>query len=96
MIYSINFFFGLIVLFALVSFFSQLSSLLIILLSFEVAVLSLAVINSFFGVFSLEVFRGFVILTFGACEAAVGLALLVLMSRRCGRDIVGQLRVNKC
>lgn len=96
MIYPINFFFGVIVLLALFSFFSQFFRFLIVLLSFEVAVLSLALMTSVFGFFPLEVFGGFVILTFGACEAAVGLALLVLMRRRCGSDIISQLNVNKC
>src|SRR5258708_7165931 len=37
-----------------------------------------------------------VILTFGACEASLGLSLLVKMSRSCGSDIMSSLSINKC
>ena len=36
------------------------------------------------------------ILTFGACEASFGLALLVRMSRRYGNDLLKNITVNKC
>lgn len=36
------------------------------------------------------------ILTIGACEASLGLTLLVLISRFYGNDLVKNLRVSKC
>jgi NADH-ubiquinone oxidoreductase chain 4L len=37
-----------------------------------------------------------ILLTFGACEARLGLGLLVLISRSYGRDILNTLTSNKC
>lgn len=37
-----------------------------------------------------------VLLTFGACEARVGLSLIVLISRSFGTDILNSLTINKC
>lgn len=37
-----------------------------------------------------------VILTFGACEASLGLRLIVIMSRYYGRDLFKSLSTNKC
>jgi len=37
-----------------------------------------------------------ILLTFGACEARLGLSLIVLMSRIHGSDIVKSLTINKC
>nr|YP_010869763.1 NADH dehydrogenase subunit 4L [Dendrobaena veneta]WGU49271.1 NADH dehydrogenase subunit 4L [Dendrobaena veneta] len=37
-----------------------------------------------------------ILLTFGACEASIGLSLLVLMSRSYGTDMLSSLTVNKC
>ena len=37
-----------------------------------------------------------IILTFGACEARLGLSLIVIMSRYYGRDIFKSLNTNKC
>jgi len=37
-----------------------------------------------------------IILTFGACEASLGLSLLVKMSRSYGSDIMSSLSINKC
>lgn len=36
------------------------------------------------------------LLTIGACEAAMGLALLVLLSRATGTDIIASISINKC
>lgn len=36
------------------------------------------------------------ILTFGACEASLGLSLLVLISRSFGTDMLKSLTINKC
>lgn len=37
-----------------------------------------------------------VLLTFGACEARVGLSLIVLISRSFGTDILNSLTISKC
>lgn len=37
-----------------------------------------------------------VILTFGACEARLGLRLIVIISRYYGRDMLKTLTTNKC
>lgn len=37
-----------------------------------------------------------IILTFGACEASLGLRLIVLISRYYGRDILKSLNSIKC
>lgn len=37
-----------------------------------------------------------IILTFGACEARLGLSLIVLISRSYGSDIIQSLTTNKC
>lgn len=37
-----------------------------------------------------------VILTMGACEARLGLALIVSASRKTGNDIINSLSINKC
>lgn len=37
-----------------------------------------------------------VILTFGACEARLGLSLIVIISRYYGRDLFKSLSTNKC
>nr|QGZ09941.1 NADH dehydrogenase subunit 4L [Eisenia nordenskioldi nordenskioldi] len=36
------------------------------------------------------------LLTFGACEASLGLSLMVLMSRSYGTDMLSSLSMNKC
>jgi len=37
-----------------------------------------------------------ILLTFGACEARLGLSLIVIISRYYGRDIFKSLSTNKC
>jgi len=37
-----------------------------------------------------------IILTFGACEASLGLSLIVFMSRSYGSDIIKSITINKC
>lgn len=37
-----------------------------------------------------------ILLTFGACEARLGLSLIVIISRYYGRDIFKSLSINKC
>jgi len=42
------------------------------------------------------VFQRIILLTFGACEARLGLSLIVLMSRSHGSDILNTISINKC
>src|SRR6218665_4195182 len=37
-----------------------------------------------------------ILLTFGVCEARIGLSLIVLISRSFGTDILNSLTINKC
>nr|YP_009092416.1 NADH dehydrogenase subunit 4L [Amynthas aspergillum]AIL51409.1 NADH dehydrogenase subunit 4L [Amynthas aspergillum]WKN81024.1 NADH dehydrogenase subunit 4L [Amynthas aspergillum] len=37
-----------------------------------------------------------ILLTFGACEASLGLGLMVSMSRSCGNDMLKSLTSTKC
>ena len=37
-----------------------------------------------------------IILTFGACEASLGLSLIVIISRHYGSDMLKSISVNKC
>ena len=48
------------------------------------------------GSFNLDIYYCLVVLTFGACEASVALAILVLITRSYGRDIVSSLSLSKC
>lgn len=82
----------------IVSFILQQHHLLITLLALEGVTLRLVLsipltlrINSI----SLRVLS-IIILSFGACEASLGLALLVIIARSHGNDIVNNLTLNKC
>jgi NADH-ubiquinone oxidoreductase chain 4L len=82
----------------LIAFMLQQSHLLITLLTLEGLILRLVLvipivlrINSQ----PLGVIR-VLILTLGACEARLGLALLVILARSFGSDIVRNLSINKC
>jgi NADH-ubiquinone oxidoreductase chain 4L len=77
---------------------SQRTHLLIALLAVEAIVLTLLIFillshalvpqrNSFFL---------FLLLTLGACEARLGLAILVAISRAFGSDLLTTLSLNKC
>lgn len=89
----------------LVSFFSssislliQRKHLLISLLSLEAIILSLAclIIFSIGRITQWDPFLFIIILTFGACEARLGLSLLVVTTRSIGSDIVNSLTSSKC
>jgi len=83
---------------ALLSLISQRHHILICLLSLEAALLSLAfraaLTSSSFS--SIHLFYCILILSFGACEAAVALATLVLVSRSFGSDSIQRINLNKC
>lgn len=98
MISNLHLFFVAITSFALLSFISQRFHILICLLSLEATLLSLA-----FGITYLsaqapqiDLFYCIVILSFGACEAAVALAVLVIITRAFGRDTIKSVNLNKC
>ena len=84
--------------FGLVSFITQRHHILICLLRLEATVLSIAfaiaLLSSSLS-FSFLFYR-VIILTFGACEAAVALAVLVIITRTFGADLVSSVNLNKC
>jgi len=86
------------VLFSLFCFLCQRRHILMSLLSLEAVVLSLALLICLVGgyIFSMDLFYCLVVLTFGACEASVALAVLVIVTRSYGSDIMSSLRLSKC
>uniref|UniRef100_A0AAU6QGA8 NADH-ubiquinone oxidoreductase chain 4L n=1 Tax=Prionospio multibranchiata TaxID=3050093 RepID=A0AAU6QGA8_9ANNE len=84
--------------FSLMSFVCQRQHILMCLLSLEAALLSLAFTSTivFATLNSLDMFYCIIILTFGACEAAVALAVLVTVTRTCGSDLIKAVNMNKC
>jgi len=84
---------------ALLAFISQRYHLLITLLCLEGIILSaVLLIPSFLfiaRITNISIFA-LVILTLGACEARVGLRILVNMSRSYGSDIFKSISSNKC
>lgn len=98
MITNLSFILIFITFFAVISFISQRQHVLICLLSLEAVLLSLAFgitieVSSFTNI---ELFYCVVILTFGACEARVALAILVIVSRTFGTDIINSINLSKC
>nr|YP_010586942.1 NADH dehydrogenase subunit 4L [Asychis amphiglyptus]UZZ45810.1 NADH dehydrogenase subunit 4L [Asychis amphiglyptus] len=77
---------------------SQRKSLLMTLLCLEAMVLSLVLFAALtLGPFNqMEMFTSLILLVFGACEAAIGLAILVSMTRRYGSDHVKLMTASKC
>lgn len=71
---------------------------LISLLALEATILTLVILSLFNVGFEnrSNIFYVLVILTFGACEASLGLALLVSITRIFGRDLIKSLSINKC
>nr|QNN93045.1 NADH dehydrogenase subunit 4L [Platynereis sp. 1 PA-2020] len=73
----------------------QRQHLLMALLALEAMILSIVfmiitMINVSWSMFII------VILTFGACEASLGLACMTAMSRSYGNDRISSLSINKC
>lgn len=87
-----------IVFFCLFSFVCQRRYVLIRLLSLEAVILCLTLsVGLFMGnSFNMDSYYCLVVLTFGACEASVALAVLVLITRSYGRDMLSALRLRKC
>nr|YP_009440571.1 NADH dehydrogenase subunit 4L [Erpobdella japonica]ATG87482.1 NADH dehydrogenase subunit 4L [Erpobdella japonica] len=72
--------------------------LLLTLLSLEAITLTLIfIMNSSYMMMGMNFsIVSILILTVGACEASLGLTLLVLMSRFYGNDLVKNLSMSKC
>uniref|UniRef100_A0AAU6QGQ9 NADH-ubiquinone oxidoreductase chain 4L n=1 Tax=Prionospio plumosa TaxID=3050096 RepID=A0AAU6QGQ9_9ANNE len=95
---SIIFVLSLLPLLAILAFISQRRHVLMCLLSLEAALLSLAFMAVFMST-SLSLNNFFfcvVILSFGACEAAVALAVLVVITRTFGSDSINAINLSKC
>lgn len=71
---------------------------LISLLGLEGAILRIVLVTAriYGGRVSVGAFICIILLTFGACEARLGLALLVLITRVSGRDQVRGVAIIKC
>lgn len=84
---------------ALIAFVLQRSHLLIALLSLEGIILTLVLLIPsvlyLTNIVNISVFA-LIILTLGACEASVGLSILVNMSRSYGTDLFISVSSNKC
>nr|AVW86185.1 NADH dehydrogenase subunit 4L [Eulepethus nanhaiensis] len=76
----------------------QRNHLLMALLSLEAMILTLTLlsISSTSFINQAELFFSMILLTFGACEASLGLACLVAMARSYGNDQINSLNINKC
>lgn len=72
--------------------------LLISLLFLERIMLALVILIplSIIASSSHSIFIRIILLSVGACEASLGLALIVIMSRSYGSDIINSLTSNKC
>jgi len=90
-----SFFLGMVSFCCVVSFLVKRYYLLISLLILEAIVLIIIFIF-LLQCCELEIFIIFLILSFGACEASLGLACLVIMVRSYGRDIFKSFRNYKC
>jgi NADH-ubiquinone oxidoreductase chain 4L len=72
--------------------------LLISLLYLEAFILRLVIIipMCLSIIISQSIFISIVLLSIGACEARLGLALLVMISRSYGSDLISGIFINKC
>ena len=85
-------------LFTILTMVSQRKHILITLLALEAIILNLIIIallrrslNSFY-----SLFLTIILLTFGACEAALGLACLVKITRTFGNDQINSSHLSSC
>nr|QZL13459.1 NADH dehydrogenase subunit 4L [Pherusa bengalensis] len=85
-------------LFPIMTFLLQKKHLLMMLLSLEGMILTLALTMAtvMLSMNPTSLFITLFLLALGACEAALGLSLLVIMSRSYGTDMVQSLSINKC
>nr|QIZ12658.1 NADH dehydrogenase subunit 4L [Callochiton steinenii] len=82
---------------AFLSFCLQRKHLLNVLLCLEMIILSLFMMMvSLMELLSNEGLTVFIFLTMAACEASIGLAMLVVLIRNYGNDYVSSLSTHKC
>nr|YP_009747389.1 NADH dehydrogenase subunit 4L [Aphrodita australis]QII43120.1 NADH dehydrogenase subunit 4L [Aphrodita australis] len=76
----------------------QRQHLLMALLALETMILTLTITTMMIYLTSnpMEPFMMMILLTFGACEASLGLACLISMTRSYGNDLINSLSINKC
>nr|WRW51318.1 NADH dehydrogenase subunit 4L [Micropodarke fujianensis] len=79
---------------ALITMVLQRQHLLMALLALEGVILTLTAISTM--LFSQEIFFVLILLSFGACEASLGLACLVSMTRSYGNDLFNSITSTKC
>lgn len=92
------FFIGVIVICVSVfSFFIQRVHLLIVLLCLEIVILGLFFFSCvYFGFYRGSCYISLILLTFSACEASVGLSLLVALIRSHGKDLISLFCGYRC
>uniref|UniRef100_UPI0030DF1C81 NADH dehydrogenase subunit 4L n=1 Tax=Synelmis amoureuxi TaxID=3053537 RepID=UPI0030DF1C81 len=95
---SLLFLVPLMVLASIVTMVIQRQSILMALLALEAMILSLALMTTLtvMAHSPTKIFLCLILLTLGACEAALGLACLVSMMRSYGSDQIKTLSLNKC
>nr|ALQ78875.1 NADH dehydrogenase subunit 4L [Glycera tridactyla] len=81
--------------FAITTMITQRRHLLMALLALEAVMLTITLIIVLFSSTN-ELFMTFVVLTLAACEASLGLACLVIITRSLGNDLFKTLSSNKC
>lgn len=79
---------------ALITMVLQRQHLLMALLALEGAILTLTALSSI--IFTQEIYFILTLLTFGACEARLGLACLVSITRSYGNDLFSSITFTKC
>nr|ALQ78784.1 NADH dehydrogenase subunit 4L [Glycera dibranchiata] len=82
-------------LFSIVTMIIQRRHLLSALLALEAVMLTITLIIVIFSSTN-ELFMSFVLLTVAACEASLGLACLVIITRSFGNDLFKTFSSNKC
>lgn len=83
---------------SLIALIIQHTHFLISLFCLEAIILSMIILISIINIY-ISIYTPFIsiiLLTLGACEARLGLSLLVIISRSSGSDILNSLTINKC
>nr|QHT65000.1 NADH dehydrogenase subunit 4L [Oxydromus sp. PA-2020] len=78
----------------IVSVVSQRTHFLMALLSLEASILTLMLMTA--SLYPYETFSLFILLTFGASEAALGLACMVILTRSTGSDMFKLIHTTQC
>nr|AVW86057.1 NADH dehydrogenase subunit 4L [Branchinotogluma japonicus] len=86
------------ILMAIISMIAQRRHLLMTLLSLEAMILNLMIFIMIMSnmTSNMNLFLAMILLTFGTCEAALGLACLVKMARTFGNDQIASSSLNAC